>query len=208
MSPKQLFLNPFFFLVCVIAGVLSFFYIDKNVGLYVGHDLTNSARTLFGYVTLPGKAKYPLILLVLLVLYAKFISKNKTLLWACIYLIAGILVSGIICDIFKISLSRARPHLLLSQGLYGFYGFKFTASMWSFPSGHSTTLGSMAMGLALMFRRFAWLIVIVGFLMACCRVLAGMHYPSDVLTGYYLGCVSSILLFKYFEPRMNANGVA
>lgn len=196
MNPDQLFLKWRFFIACVIVAVLSYFYTDISVARFVHHDLSGHARAIFTMLTLPGKAIYPLLTFLVLGLLAKFVFKNNTITWVCVYIILAIIVSGLICDIFKICLARARPQMLFSNNLYGFYGFKLSAKMWSFPSGHSTTLGSIAMALALCFRRFAWVFIVVGFILACCRVLASAHYPSDVIAGFYLGALSSILLYQ------------
>ena len=107
------------------------------------------------------------------------------------------MISGIICDVLKGLLGRARPELLISsQHLYGFYFWKFHAAYWSFPSGHSTVLGAYSMGLALLFPRFFWMFLVLGFLCASARILALDHYPSDVLIGFYLGALTAWIIHK------------
>jgi membrane-associated phospholipid phosphatase len=51
----------------------------------------------------------------------------------------------------------------------------------SFPSDHATAALSIAFGVFFVSRRAGWLFVAFGSIVAASRVLAGMHYPTDVL---------------------------
>ncbi|MEV4625947.1 phosphatase PAP2 family protein [Micromonospora sp. NPDC049523] len=60
---------------------------------------------------------------------------------------------------------------------------------WSFPSNHATIAGALAMGLALVVPRLAVFTLPLAGLTALLRVVAGVHYPHDVLAGLVLGGV-------------------
>ena len=118
-----------------------------------------------------------------------------------LYLVATVLVSGLVADAIKIFCGRPRPKVFFGQHLYSFSFFEISAKMWSFPSGHSTTIFAVATaGYLLMPRRLPHWFALAA-LVGACRVLAGAHFPSDVLAGAFLGTTTSILLRDYFQRR-------
>jgi membrane-associated phospholipid phosphatase len=60
---------------------------------------------------------------------------------------------------------------------------------WSFPSNHATLAAALAVGLVLVRPRLGAtaLAVIVAAAVGVLRVVAGVHYPHDVLAGWALG---------------------
>ena len=68
----------------------------------------------------------------------------------------------------------------------------------SFPSGHAIYAGAAVTAAFLFLRKksIAWLLLVLGSIMALCRVIAGIHYPGDILAGAPLG-VGSAFLFQY-----------
>jgi membrane-associated phospholipid phosphatase len=68
----------------------------------------------------------------------------------------------------------------------------------SFPSGHAIFAGAAvtAAFLFLRWKSIAWLLLVLGSIMALCRVIAGIHYPGDIIAGAPLG-IGSAFLFQY-----------
>jgi undecaprenyl-diphosphatase len=67
----------------------------------------------------------------------------------------------------------------------------------SFPSDHSTASMAMALGL-LVFTRFkktAWLLIFVATLIGFSRIVAGVHYPLDVLGGFTTAALGIVLAY-------------
>ncbi|MBF9130626.1 phosphatase PAP2 family protein [Plantactinospora sp. S1510] len=73
---------------------------------------------------------------------------------------------------------------------------------WSFPSNHSTVAGALAGGLVLLAPRLGLVAVpvAVAVAVAVLRVLAGVHYPHDVVAGLLLGASASIALLLALSP--------
>lgn len=61
------------------------------------------------------------------------------------------------------------------------------AGDWSFPSNHATLAAGIAVGVAMLRPRLAAVALPLGLLVALTRVVAGVHYPHDVLAGAALG---------------------
>lgn len=71
---------------------------------------------------------------------------------------------------------------------------------WSFPSNHATLAAALATGTAVLRPRWAALALPTAAAAALLRVLAGVHYPHDVLAGAILGgCVVAAALLA-LEP--------
>lgn len=68
----------------------------------------------------------------------------------------------------------------------------------SFPSSHATNMAGFAMIFSLLYHRwsiwFWFLALTIGFT----RIYIGVHYPGDVLYGFILGSVISVLIFSVY----------
>lgn len=58
---------------------------------------------------------------------------------------------------------------------------------WSFPSNHSVISAALAVCIFLAWRRLAAVAIPIAVLVACSRVIVGVHYPHDVLVGSLVG---------------------
>ena len=103
-------------------------------------------------------------------------------------LLAAILGGLVLSTILKDRFSRPRPEVV---------PHKSVVMTSSFPSGHSLnsavvylTLGSMLAGLCARWRLklyFFSVAVLLSFLVGVSRVYMGVHYPTDVLAGWFAG---------------------
>ena len=118
-----------------------------------------------------------------------------------LYFFAVVAVSGILAQVIKHIVGRARPVLLAADGAYHFEFFSIRNALASFPSGHTTSAFAAAVALGYMrpdWRR--WLLagaVAIG----VSRVLVGAHYPSDVVGGATLGSVVALAMARSFALR-------
>ncbi|ROT31433.1 phosphatase PAP2 family protein [Micromonospora sp. HM5-17] len=74
------------------------------------------------------------------------------------------------------------------------------AGDWSFPSNHSTVAGALAAGLVVLAPRLGFVAVPVAGTVAAMRVVAGVHYPHDVLAGLLLGAATTVALLLALGP--------
>lgn len=115
------------------------------------------------------------------------------------FIFYSVATSGIVVLVLKWGLGRARPKLYEQVGPVHFDFLALNGKYTSFPSGHSTTVAALATALYFIFPAYRWLIVVSAFWLAFSRVMAGAHYPSDVIAGTLLG-----ITFTFFTVRAMA----
>lgn len=118
-----------------------------------------------------------------------------------LFLFTTVAISGLAAILFKIICGRPRPEEFFGQGLYSFLFFQFSSDMWSFPSGHATTIFAAMTAFSFFAPRCRPLWFLLALLVAVGRVVNGAHFPSDVLAGAFLGAATSIVLRDWFRNR-------
>jgi undecaprenyl-diphosphatase len=118
-----------------------------------------------------------------------------------LYFFAVQAVSGILSQIAKHLVGRARPKLIDTLGPQHFDLFSVKAVLASFPSGHTTTVVAAAAALSFFMPRRAWLFFALALPVAASRLILGSHYPSDVLGGVVLGLGSALAVARVFGRR-------
>jgi len=81
-------------------------------------------------------------------------------------------------------------------------GFK---GSFSFPSSHAANITSSMLFLALAYRRWAALPIVVMILVSFSRIYIGVHWPSDVAAGMALGAALAAAAYLVFR-RISFNG--
>ena len=65
----------------------------------------------------------------------------------------------------------------------------------SFPSGHATFFAALAISIYFYHKHFGIILGIFALLIGLARIIAGIHFPVDILAGYLLG-IAVALFFK------------
>jgi membrane-associated phospholipid phosphatase len=115
-----------------------------------------------------------------------------------VYILAVLAVSGILAQLVKHLVGRARPKLMPIFGPYHFDLLSVKASLASFPSGHAATAFSMVVALGFFFPRWRVPLLILAGVIGISRILLEAHYVSDVVAGGALGVVSTFLVTRFF----------
>ncbi len=76
-----------------------------------------------------------------------------------------------------------------------------TDTAWSFPSGHAAFFFAMATAIYLYNKKWGIGFFIVAILMTVSRVIAGIHYPSDIIGGALIGIIVAYATF-YFTRKI------
>jgi membrane-associated phospholipid phosphatase len=146
------------------------------------------------------------------------VGKRVAAAWREVAIIAAFLffsvaISGILVNIIKQFIGRARPPAL--EGPFSFDPFTYHYLHQAYPSGHSQVAGALAAVALLVAPRYGLLVVLGCLVIAVSRVMVDAHYPSDVLAGLALGGGFAWLYAKAlagvgigFDLRPNGSPVA
>jgi len=114
-----------------------------------------------------------------------------------IFITVSVLSAWAISYIMKITFMMPRPFIRFSSEvlpLFPYGGFN------SFPSGHATLFAALAAALYIYHKKIGILFGCIAILIALARVIAGVHFPIDILVGCILGA-GTIFLAHYFFSR-------
>jgi lipid A 4'-phosphatase len=191
--PASIALPALALLLLVLASIA---FVDRPVAWFF-HDSNRSLRDVFQFITQFGLSKGYLSIAAVLCLglrLAAWRARDARLAAAlmqnayrALFLFLAVAVSGLVTDLIKIVVGRARPKLLFADGFLGFTWGATQSDYWSFPSGHATTVAALAVGLTLLWPRGAALYAALALLVAASRIIIGVHYVSDVLMGLAIG---------------------
>jgi membrane-associated phospholipid phosphatase len=109
--------------------------------------------------------------------------------------------AGLIANLAKNIIGRARPQLFATGGPLNFKLFAFTPDYASFPSGHATNIFALATVIAILWPRARVLLYTVAVWIAASRVLIGVHYFTDTVVGAILGTVFPYWVRDRFAAR-------
>ncbi len=87
-----------------------------------------------------------------------------------------------------------RPRPFITHGFIPLIAEPTTSK--SFPSSHAITAFAIAFVLYRYDKKWGQFAFVVAGLIACARVLVGVHYPSDVLAGAVLGVLLSAIIYR------------
>lgn len=192
--------KPWVMVLYLVLIILAYHFVDIPLATYFHQlDLRTNLFEL-KVLTAFGKVFIYVVLFALTGLYFRYVG-NAVYEARSWYLLACILIPNLVCLILKVALSRARPDLLFSSDVFGFYWFKLTASYWSLPSGHTTTVIGLAAGLGVLFPKYFYAFLALAFLVISTRVLLYYHYLSDVMTGFYLSILVIGVLTQYIKKN-------
>lgn len=178
--------HPLVMIVYLMLVVVCYIWIDQPLALYChSHEFSNHYPILH-WITQLGRSIIWLLILPLLMLYFRFIRRVKQTELRLQFLFCIVLAANAICFVLKNVFGRARPDLLFSEHLYGFFGYHRDHLYHSFPSGHTTQVTAVVLSLALLYPRQRGWFVLAGIVVVATRVLLTYHYLSDVLASTFL----------------------
>ena len=138
-------------------------------------------------------------LFIVLVFLSQYPKRKK--LYILLMTAAAVLVARFgVTELIRIFYQRPRPFLTLPAHrlLYD--------SAWSFPSSHATFFFAMSTIVYLYSRKWGVFFFVATILMTSGRVIAGIHYPSDILGGAVIGIVVAYATF-YLVRRVAMRGM-
>lgn len=167
---------------------------DTNIALYFANNVNEYLTLFFKFISFICSPKMMVIINILL--FIIFIVKKKL---ANLIIIISSLVSVIFNNLVKIIVRRPRPNILnlVNEGTY------------SFPSGHSMIsilfFGSIIYLLNKNNNKYrktlTCIIIIFILLVGLSRLYLGIHFLTDVLSGYILGLLLLFIIIDMYERK-------
>jgi membrane-associated phospholipid phosphatase len=164
----------------------TWFLVDRPVTAWAESIESDRTEDIIRIANRFGGGMNPLMIILFFLLAGVAYRHRRWIAYAYAMAFAGA-AAGVIGQIVKFSVGRARPELWLGA----FRHARSSAS--SFPSGH--TLGAFALGGVLMFASESRTMRAVAFLLAAfvgiSRILAFRHWSSDVIASAVIGLVTA-----------------
>lgn len=177
----------------IVFIIFSLFWIDIPAARFC-KDLGQNIKDFFEFITPLGISTGYLVGSFSLGLLFKYYFRRPIYAHRAFFLFASIAVSGILAVILKWVAGRFRPKVLFEENLYGFNFFAAGYEKNSFPSGHATTVFSLALVLALFFPKYRIPLFCFALIVGASRVIITSHYLSDMAGGALVAFVTVFFL--------------
>lgn len=142
----------------------------------------------FRNITHIGGATFTILFSLLLIVFTEQPLKSVALASG-----AALLFSHIPVAIIKKLYPRKRPYIALHETKV----LKNPLQDHSFPSGHTTAIFSVITPYMLFMPELFIIILPIAFSVALSRIYLGLHYPSDVLVGMFLGSCTGAICYTF-----------
>ncbi len=147
----------------------------------------------FLFVLLARWLPYVLVAMATFFLFTRKGSLAKV--WgACVVGLTVVLSRGILVELISYSYARPRPNVLL--------GFDALIPIFTsaFPSGHASAFFALAAATYFLNREWGkWFWILAG-VNAIARIIAGVHWPTDILGGLAVALISFFAVKKLLLP--------
>ena len=163
------------------------YFLNSIAGIYAPVDML--------IIFLASYSQYVMIAVFFIFLYgAAYLRKQKWNILITV-LISSIIARFGITELIRFLYHRPRP--FVGHQLYQL----ILTNEWSFPSGHSAFFFAMAMAIYCYNKKWGIYFFVTAFLMNISRVIAGIHYPSDIAGGMIIGVIVAYIVFTITEKK-------
>lgn len=171
----------------------------NNTVFHVLNGLTVS-NDIFSRVIVFFADTFPWVLLSGLLVYLFNHDDKKKGVRDVAVVITAAITAWILAHVIKYVYPHARPTLLSTTHAL------LPDNDSSFPSGHATFFSALATALYFYHKRLGLFYGLGALLIGLSRVIAGIHWPLDILAGYILGGLIGVLVYytyKRYEPNIS-----
>lgn len=130
---------------------------------------------------------YVVILVLIIFLLRNYDSKKQVLITTAL---SALISRFVVAEVIRYFYHRPRPFIAMHVTQL------VKESNWSFPSGHASFFFALAGAVYFYNKKWGIGFLIAAFFIGVGRVMAGVHYPSDILGGAIVGIAVSYIVFK------------
>lgn len=187
--------HPLSIILFISLLVLSMVYWDRPLAECFYYLHLKTQFPIIAWFSNMGAAILYIAGLPLMAFVYRYLIHNKTVeirwwfLWCCVT------VPSVINFILKMIIGRARPQLWIDSHIQGAFGWHTEGLFHSCPSGHTTAVVGMLIGLVILFPRYRYAYLFLALALVMTRVLLAHHYLSDVLISCYLVFIELKIFF-------------
>ncbi len=167
--------------------------LDINI-FYFLNNLAGRSSFLDGlFIFFANYFQYFLILVFLLFLvFSRYSKREKYYIFWVSAISVAISRFGI-TEIIRFFYHRPRPFMIFSVHQL------ISETEWSFPSGHATFFFALSVAIYFYNKKLGIAFFVASILMTISRVIAGVHYPSDIFGGAIIGIATAYIVFRFSE---------
>ena len=169
--------------------------VDRACFIFINNSLSNPICDFIMPLFDDTKYFIPIMLLPFIsaVIYDK---KNR---WKLVVLIPLVIILVDQSGLFlKKTILRPRPWAGMASELVNHLVAQ-KGRNYSFPSNHAANMSGLAVVFSAIYFQYKHLFWGIAWIVIFSRVYIGVHYPSDVITGWLIGTVYGLLLVKSWE---------
>jgi undecaprenyl-diphosphatase len=201
------FLRFIAIVLLILAGLL---FVDTSI-VQGARQLPEWGRAPFYQITRIGDAEWiivpSLVLAIVAAILAKlnfwsaYNAKFKAVAAMSAFVFVCTTGPGLLANILKRLIGRARPVHLDELGLFHFQPVLNDWTFQSFPSGHTSTMFAFACAITFLFPKMRLWVFMLATLVALSRIIIGMHFPSDIFAGVVTGIFAAYGVRNYWLSR-------
>ena len=175
--------------------------VNVDLFYFINHNLQNPiCDAVMPYITHFGGFVWLLIILIVLIVYAKLRNK-ETLKKVAILALCALLFADLIAYAVKLIVQEPRPYLTMDNVRLLIH----EDDVFAFPSGHATSTLAVVSIFFMKIRDLVKkhynlakiLLVLFAVIIMFSRIYCGVHYPFDVLVGAIIGIAGALVIKKY-----------
>ena len=172
--------------------------VDANMALYLNGLDDKSAVFDDTIIFFASYLPWLLVAAFLLWLYFSSSPTKEKIYILCVTAMSALIARFGVTEIIRFFYHRPRPFMV-----YPKIHALFVDNEWAFPSGHATFFFAMASATFFFNKKWGTALFISTIAVTTSRVVAGVHYPSDILGGMLIGIAVAYIVFYLAEKWRN-----